>query len=241
MEDLERYGDYTEYEDDIPKKKNAFILFIKIAIAVVCVIVVGLLAFRIIMFNYYPESMKTIYYNDVLTEYYNSNSGDIGAKTQSLRAPYDDEKATIFLADKLIVIEGVKQLQITLRYNKALDDDICAEYGISEVTPDTFSFALFKNNPNYDSEAKVDEYNPIFLPTGDAELVLTDSSLSYNYFRIVVDNVDLENSAWLSLAIYINGAEKGENPRRVAVYENNEEHNMFYDYELSGKELLVNG
>ncbi len=240
MEDLERYGDYTEFEDDIPKKRGAVTLFIKIAIALVCILVVGLLTFRIVMFNYYPSSMKTIYYNDILTEYYNSTSGDIGAKTQTLRAPYDDEKATIFLADKLVVIEGAKQLQITLRYNKALEDDICEMYGIDEVGENTFSFALFKNNPNYDAEAKVDEYNPIFLPTGTAKAVLTDSSISYNYIRVVVDDVDFESSAWLSLAIYINGAEKGENPRRVAVYENNEEHKVFYDYELSGKEHPTN-
>ena len=241
MEDLERYGDYTEYEDDIPKKRNAFTMFIKIAIAVVCILVVGLLAFRIVMFNYYPQSMKTIYYNDILTEYYNSTGGEIKAKTQTIRAPYDDEKAAIFIADKLVVIEGVNQLQITLRYNKALDDDICKMYGISEVTEDTFSFALFKNNPNYDSTAKVDEYNPIFLPTGVAEAVLTDSSISYNYIRVVVDDVDFENAEWLSLAIYIDGAEIGEeNPRRVAVYENNEGHNAFYDYKLSGKEHPVN-
>ena len=27
---MERYGDYNEYEDDIPKSKNKFLLFLKI-------------------------------------------------------------------------------------------------------------------------------------------------------------------------------------------------------------------
>ena len=67
MDDLERYGDYNEYEDDIPKSKSKVVLVLKILIAVVCVSVIGLFAFRMIMFNYYPESVKNIYFTDKLT------------------------------------------------------------------------------------------------------------------------------------------------------------------------------
>ena len=45
MEDMERYGDYTEYEDDIPKSKSKFVLVMKILIAFVCLSVIGILAF----------------------------------------------------------------------------------------------------------------------------------------------------------------------------------------------------
>ncbi len=240
MEDLERYGDYTEYEDDIPKKRSGIMLFFKIAIAAVCILVVGLLTFRIIMFNYYPEEMKTVYFNDTLTEHYNSCGGDISVKTQSLRAPYDNEKSTTFIADKLFVIEEAGQLQITLRYNKSLADDICEIYGIDEVGEDTFSFALFKNNPDYDAKAPTDEYNSLFLPTAQLADVRKDSSVTYNYFKIIFDDVDFENTKWLSVAIYINGARSGELPLRIAIYENNEDHSAFIDYKLSEKERPTN-
>ena len=66
MDDLERYGDYNEYEDDIPKKKGKVMLVLKILIAVVCVSVIGLFAFRMIMFNYYPDSMKNISISNIV-------------------------------------------------------------------------------------------------------------------------------------------------------------------------------
>ena len=45
--DMERYGDYTEYEDDIPKSKSKFLLTIKILVLVSCFSVVGIIAFRL--------------------------------------------------------------------------------------------------------------------------------------------------------------------------------------------------
>ena len=70
MEDMERYGDYTEYEEDIPKSKSKFVLAMKILIAFVCVSVLGVLAFRIVLFNIYPDSMEDIYFTENLAAYY---------------------------------------------------------------------------------------------------------------------------------------------------------------------------
>ena len=63
MEDFERYGDYTEFDEDIPQNKSAFVLTLKILVAVVCFGVIGLIVFRLLMFNYYPSSMKKVYFS----------------------------------------------------------------------------------------------------------------------------------------------------------------------------------
>ena len=60
MEDMERYADYNEYEDDEPRKKSPVGLILKILIAAVCISVAGILAFRIIIFNrfFYRRSRR---------------------------------------------------------------------------------------------------------------------------------------------------------------------------------------
>lgn len=234
MDDLERYGDYNEYEDDIPKSKSKVILVLKILIGAVCVAVIGLFAFRMIMFNYYPDSMTDLYFNDTLTAYYNETDGGINAKTQKLRAPYDKEQGATFFADNLIVIEDIGQLQLSVRLLKSLHDDLEREWGveISEDITESFSFALYRNNPDYDEE---DDGSSLFIPIGSEPITVTDSSMTYDYVKLVFDGVDLDGVSWLSLGIYVNGAQMTE-PYRIAVYENNEDYSAFTEYKLSGKE-----
>ena len=238
MEDLERYSDYNEYEEDRPKSKSKVMLVLKILIAVVCVSVIGLFAFRMIMFNYYPESVKNIYFTEKLTAYYNEKGGDIGAKTQKLEAAYDAPQNATFWAGNLIVIEDIGELQLSLRFNKTLKDDIEKKWGIEigDDFSDDFSFALYRNNPNYDSNLKESDENPLFLPIGRCTVANTDTSITYNYFKLVFDDIDFEDVAWLSLAIYVNGVEMTDGPYRIAVYENSEHYSLFEDYKLSAKE-----
>ena len=60
MEDIERYGDYNEV-DEAPGGGGKVALILKIAIVALCAVVVGLILFRVILFNYYPKSIKDIY------------------------------------------------------------------------------------------------------------------------------------------------------------------------------------
>lgn len=234
MDDMERYGDYTEYEDDIPKnRKNPVMLILKILIALVCTTVIGFFAFRMIAFNYYPDSMESLYFNDTLTAYYNETNGNIGAVTQEMRAPYDDPKTGVFFADNLIVIEGAGQIQCSVRYNRGALDDLSQKHGIelTEGTADMFTFRLVRNHETLDGE---------FVPIGTLSVAETDSALMYDYYKVVFDGVDLQNGTadevkWLSLEIYINGVEM-EEPYRIPIYENNETYSRFEEYELSDKE-----
>lgn len=232
MEDIERYADYNEYEDDIPKgKKTPVMLILKILLALVAVAVIGLFAFRMIVYNYYPDTIKNILFTDKLTAYYNEQSGDINAQTQKLRAPYDDNRKGNFFADNLIIIEGIDQLQVSVRFNKALIDTLNAEHGLSLTLEDTdaFSFTLSRNHESQDN---------VFVPIGTLTATETDSKLMYQYFKLVFDNVELDRGGenevkWIALEIRVDGIEE---PFRIAVYENNSEHSELAEYKLSSKE-----
>lgn len=234
MDDMERYGDYTEYEDDIPKnRKNPVMLILKILIALVCLSVIGIFAFRMIAFNYYPDSMELLYFNDTLTAYYNATDGDIKATTQDMRAPYDDPKTGVFFADNLIVIEGAGQIQCSVRLNRGALDDLSAKHGVTLTADnaDRFNFRLSRNHAIIDGE---------FVPIGTLSVAEPDSALMYEYYKLVFDGVDLQNGTedevkWLSLEIYVNGVEM-EEPYRIPIYENNDSYSKFDEYELSGKE-----
>ncbi|MBR2431892.1 MAG: hypothetical protein IKB23_03155 [Clostridia bacterium] len=229
MEDFERYSDYNEYEDDEPKKKGPLGLILKILTAVVCLLVVGVLAFRLYIFNNYPSGMEKLYFNDKLTEYYNSTGGEIGALTQNLRAEYDDPDEGNFFCDNLIVIPGINQLQISVRYNVSLMKSIEEKYGVSLVagSEDNFTFRL--------AVMPLSKGDGTAIETGTLSEIKSDKMFMYRYHKLVFDDVDLslegEDEIWIRLEILINGVEM-EEPYMVLVYEDTET-SEFKDYKLS--------
>ena len=230
MEDMERYGDYNEIDEPPKKQVNIVLLILKILTGVVCLAVVGVLGFRLILFNNYPDSMKNLYFNDTLTEYYNLTGGEIGAKTQDLRAKYDDPDRANFFCDNLIVIEGADQLQISVRYNASNLVDIANELKLEpldDMDPDIFTFRLYDNNQKIYS---------------DVTSVVFESNMMYRYQKLVIDGVELSDDGsgiypeWIRLEIFVKGQESAEPYAMVAIYENNSEYSNFTDYELSESE-----
>ena len=233
MEDLERYGDYNETEDDVPKEKNPIGLILKILVGVLCIAVVGIIAFRVIIFNYYPSEIKFIHFNDELKNYYTETGGKIGALTQDLRAKYDDPDEGNFFCDNLVVIEGVEQLQLSVRYNLSLVEKIQELYGVDLGSEDNkLKFRLVRNPLAEDGE-------PVEI--GRLVEVITDYNFMYKYYRLVFDDVELgldagENVAeWIRLEIEIEGIDL-EKPYMVCVYENHEIYNRFSEYKIKNKE-----
>jgi len=234
MEDFERYADYNEYEEDQPKKKGPVGLIIKILIAVICLAVVAFLVFRLVVFNYYPDSMEKIYFNDRLTAYYNETNGKIGAKTQNLKAEYDDEDEGNFFCDNLIFIPEIGQLQISVRHNVSLMDSIEKKYKVKldADNADNFEFNLvispFKDNVSGD----------VFVNTGNKPYQKFDKMMMYRYHKLVFDDVDFnyEEQFWIILEIRIKGVEMKE-PYRVLVYQQQlKDAPPIEDYVLSSEE-----
>ena len=232
MEDMERYGDYNEI-DEAPSK-NPVTTVLKFVLAAVCFLVIGFLAFRIIIFNYYPREIKNLYFNDTLTAYYNSTGGDMEVLTQELRAPYDDEDDGNFFCDNLFVIMGAGQLQVSLRYNDAIEASFLEKYGvdISESGFDAFTFRLVRNPLTEEGEPVVLAENPE---------IIRDSLIMYRYAKLVFDGVEFgldegENKAeWIRLEIELVGAKK-PTVFMIPVYENNSDYSSFDEYKLSAKE-----
>ncbi len=233
MEDMERYGDYNEVEE-VPGHRSPLGWVLRILVAAVILLVVGVLGFRLVLFEYYPKSMKTLYFNDALTAYYNETDGELGAKTQHIRFPYDDSKAGNFFSDHLILIGGADQLQIALRMNVSTVENIEKQYGLSGLSREDFSYLTFRL---YDNENRV-------LGTGG--VVVTERVAMYRYFKLVFDGVDLfdradgaAKSAWIRLEVFVKGGDT-ENPfARLPIYENNEDNAAFKDYVPSRKERPV--
>ena len=231
MSDYERYGDYNDIEEDLPKSKNPVVIALKIMIFAICIGVIGLIAFRMIIFNSYPASVKNVYFNDKLTSYYNENDGDIEIKTQKLLAPYDDEDEGNFFCKHLYVIDEIDQLQITVRYNTATIEAIAKELGIEldENSEDLFSYRLC---------ASYGDENPVVV--GELTAEEYDKKLMYRYKKLVFDNVDfslekLGSPYWIRLEITVKGVEC-DKVYMVAIYENNEHYSNFKNYDLSRKE-----
>ena len=231
MEDIERYGDYNEVDEAPGGNKNPVTFFLKGLIIAICLLVVGVLTFRLVLFNYYPSEMKNIYFNDELTELYKSNNGEIDAKTQSLRAPYDDPDFASFFADNLIIIKEAGQLQLSIRYNESVFDSIEEKYGVrfDSESENLFSFEL-ERIPFEESEAA--------YSVGELDYCASDSLLMYTYYKLVFDGVEFlgeDESDWLRLKITLNNVPSAE-PYYILVYENTDEYSALGDYKLSGKE-----
>ena len=232
MEDMERYSDYNDYKDDAPGRKSPVGLILKILVAIVCFSVVGVLGFRLILFNNYPDGIKNIYFNDKLIEYYEKTEGNIGAKTQVMSAPYDDADKGNFFCDNLIVIPEINQLQVSARYNVSLMKSIKDEFGV-ELNADNaenFTFKLYL--------IPLSEEGSEHIATGSLSYVDFDSQMMYRYYKLVFDDVDLtlegEDEVWIGLEISINGVEM-EKPYMVLIYEDTED-TKFVEYKLSSKE-----
>ena len=231
MEDIERYSDYNEIDEAPGGNKNPIVLLLKILVVLLCVLVVGVIAFRLVLFNYYPNEMKNIYFDEELAEYYTLQNGDINAKTQTLRAPYDDPDFASFFADNLIVIEDVGQLQLSVRYNSSVFDTIEEKYKV-KLDPDTkdlFTFEL--------ERVPFDESMPAYK-IGDLKYSESDSLMMYTYYKLVFDDVEFlgeETPDWIRLKITLNGVPKAE-PYYILIYENTEEYSAFSEYKLSRKE-----
>ena len=153
MEDFERYGDYDEVDDEPGEKRGIVGLIIKILIGIVCLSVVGVVGFRIFIFNSYPDSVSGVIYSDALRDYYDDCGGNMNAYTQPPDIMYDDPAEGNFFFDKLVYIPDANHIQFSIRYNTSLMTSIKEKYGVV-LNPDAdpmelFDFKLVKTRSDY--------------------------------------------------------------------------------------------
>ena len=225
MEDLERYSDDNDLEEDYDAgRRSGFAIFVKILVFVCCFLVVGVIGYRIYLSEYTPPEMKNLVYTESVKAHHLATGGKISAKTQNLRFSYDDEDRGTFFAEHLILIPEIDHLQITLRYNASTLPVLESTYeteGLAER--DAKEFLSFRLTDNYE---RVYE-GLVYEETGEMAM--------YRYFKLAFDGVDLdpeENAPeWIRLEIFFEGQE--EPFSYILIYENNVDYNKFTDYKLS--------
>ena len=232
MEDMERYGDYNESEEDAPRRRGAFLRALQIFVALVCLATAGIIGYRLFLFDYYPASVKQLVFTERLTSLHREvGAQGLGVRTQKLRFPYDDNDKGNFFCDHLYVIPAAGELQISVRYNESALADVATRYGFDPLPPsdDLFSFRI-TDNVGRDYGA------PVYIDT--------DAYAMYHYYKLVFDGIDFstpadggEAPAWIRLEIFVKGATDAGAYSYVAIYENNEDYAKFSDYTPSQKEL----
>ena len=238
MDDFERYGDYNEL-DEIPGHRSTLGKVLRILVAVVILFVVGFLGFRIVLLDYYPSSIKNVYFNETLTAYYRETNGAIGAKTQRIRFPYADETEGYFQSAHLVVVDGADQLQVALSMNVSAIDAIEEKYGLSGLSRESLDYLSFRLVDMVVDETGAERVRVL----SEGKVVAEESLMMYRYVRLVFDGVDLFDredgtapSAWMRVDIYVEGATDDAPFTHNLIYENHEEYNHFKDYALSRKE-----
>ena len=239
MEDMERYADYNDAEDDVPRSSGGFSKFLKILVALTLIAVIGTMGWRLWLFGYYPDDMKYIAYTDKLTAYYSETDGNIEAKTQKLRFPYDDNDLDTlnsndlgtFFCNYLILIPAIDELQISARVNEAGLSDIAARYGVDMDADTVLSKLSFRLT---DNSGRV---------YGTVSYRQTSAYAMYRYVKLAFDGVRLSDTddglpapAWIRLEIILEGQEKPYS--YTLIYENNDNYNVLQEYKLSKKEKL---
>ncbi len=240
MDDLERYGDYNEV-DEVPGHRSVLGRVLRVLVAIVILFVVGFLGFRLVLFDYYPPSIKNVYFNETLTAYYKETNGAIGAKTQRIRFPYDDSSKGYFFSDHLVVVDGADQLQVSLRLNVSTIDAIEEKYGLEGLSREKLDYLSFRLIDMVEDENDGEDKVRVL---SEGKVVAEERLMMYRYLRLAFDGVDLFEredgtypSAWMRVEIYVEGAtDDAPFSTTNAVYENNAEYNLFKDYALSRKE-----
>lgn len=226
MSDFERYGDYNEYEDGKSGKRGPVGIIITLLIGAACLFVVGILGFRIILFNYYPKEMKRLHYTDALTEYYNATGGELVALSQSYPYMYDDAEEGNFFADNVIVVRGAGELQLSVRYNVAVLDKFAEKYG-AELNRDStkLRFTLERNPRSEGASPEV---------IGTLTYNSIDEAVMYRYHKLAFSDIDFgegdERIKWIRLRITLEGVDTGKDEYLIPIYHDHTEYNKFDAY-----------
>ena len=233
MSDYERYMDYDGVHDDDhllhPPSKWVVVLKIlcKCLLALTCIFVVGILVLRMSLAAWYPKSAKELRMTPAISQAHQTH-GSLTALTQDMIAPWEDRVTGYYIADNLLVVKESGSIQLSVRINHSNYDYIAQQVKqTAEAVKENLFFTLY-----YGAEQAPVTYTPTS--------VTVESKFYYDYIKICFDGVDLADSIpWYRLNIHMAGyADTEEEPYAcILVYENNEEYNVFYPYEISSKEL----
>ncbi len=164
--------------------KKALKIIITVAVLSIC----GLFVLRVLLFDYYPSSMKDPYMSDdlmaVMTE------GEAEAFTQDLGTKYDGTRKGYYFFEHLLCIPEAGELQVTVRFNDSTLGAMEERYKLEEGS-------LKGDDPRVSYVLR--------LASGETlspKAILEKDILMYNYRRLVFGDIDFETSGYIYLDVY---------------------------------------
>ena len=232
MEDNEVYG--------MPESKTFTMIkrIIKTLVVAFIFVFIGAFILRIMFADYYPKSMKKLYFTDELTAHYNSDPDGFAAYRLDPDYRYtpdlnsDGENVGNFFAANLIFVPENNSVQCFVRFNRATIEKLNEEYGLSLSEEDVkaaITYSLFASHgEGEDGEAYTGQaYQTVYQKY--------DKIWIYNYAGLCFEGVDIENAYWMRLEIRL--AETGELIGTIPLYDAERDGNDFDKIKFKKSEL----
>ena len=195
--------EYDYYPEEEPKKKSPVLAVLKYAVIALVIVVYALMIFRIAI-KEDPKSAKEFIWTESSVAAYNESSGEFRVQNQQIRSfsyidPVTGEATKLvyntitddgyFQISSFMYVEATKELILTFRYNNASLEFLKQEYGLSQL-PEGELYYLALNT----SKGRVTEYT-----------YTSSARFTYEYRRVIFENVDLSQEKTLDLDIYFMG------------------------------------
>lgn len=159
-----------------------------------------------------PSNVEQLVVTDSLTEAYNKSGGELyGFDQDQYTITRADENYGYFSIEDYVIIPEARQVQIIFRYNNNTIKKIAEKYGLGEITDretQLFEVTLVKTE-DMTPDISTDNYDEskLIKTRYHASEVVEAHTLLYNYYRIVFEDVDIDEETFgLFADIYYVGA-----------------------------------
>ncbi len=175
--------------------------------------VCAILIWRIFFSTRLPDSVADLHVNAPLAEAYRTHGDQLTLKYQNqFSMTYSEENAGYFGVSEYVIIPEANQIQVVLRYNNSTLDHMQKDFSLAqkpEKGSDILDLTLRqiidltpldKEDNNDTSTLSITRHAPSH--------VTTDTTALYTYYRLVFDNVVIDESdvSSIMLDIYYKGA-----------------------------------
>jgi hypothetical protein len=173
-------------------------------------LLVGFIVWRVYFSTIPPKGITRLSVNDALAGAFEKRGGDLELfRQEQPGTTQTKENYGYFTVVDYVIIPEAGQVQVLIRYNKSMPRHVYEDFEldrIPEATPELFDFTLVKT-VDLTPDDKKDNNDPDFLdevrltPT----TIISDTTILYNYRRVVFDDVYTVDAVGLFLDIYYVG------------------------------------
>ena len=178
-----------------------------------------------------PDNVEQLVVTDSLVDAYNKADGELyGFDQDQYTITRAKENYGYFSIEDYVIVPEARQVQIIFRYNNSTIEKIAEKYNLGEITDrstELFEVTLVKTE-DMTPDISTDNYDEskLIKTRYHASQVIEAHTLLYNYYRIVFENVDIDEDTFgLFADIYYVGATNN--------YEQKAEGTLcLYDYQM---------